>query len=118
MRIKVMVNGSELTGTLGEGAAARDFAALLPLTVELSDFHGRERVADLPRPLDLTGEPPGTTAQPGDIAHYAPWDNLALFYCNQPHADGLVLLGRLDNPAASLLTELPASATAVVELAY
>src|SRR3954447_15719610 len=79
MRIKLTVNGAELTGTLGEGAAARDFAALLPLTVELADFHGRERVADLPRPLDLAGEPAGTTAQPGDIAHYAPWDNMALF---------------------------------------
>jgi hypothetical protein len=117
MRIRLTVNGSELTGTLGEGAAARDFAALLPLTVELSDFHGRERVADLPRPLDLAGEPAGTTAQPGDIAHYAPWSNLALFYGHQPHADGLVLLGRLDDPAARVLTEPPASTTAVVELA-
>jgi hypothetical protein len=117
MRIKLTLNGSELAGTLGEGAAARDFAALLPLTVELSDFHGRERVADLPRPLNLEGEPAGTSAQPGAIAHYAPWGNVALFYGNQPHAAGLVLLGHLDDPAAHVLADLPASATAVVERA-
>ncbi|WP_256796271.1 cyclophilin-like fold protein [Terrabacter sp. Ter38] len=123
MRIQLTVNGAELTGTLGEGAAARDFAALLPLTVELADFHGRERVADLPRPLDLAGEPASTTAQPGDIAHYATWDNMALFYGNQHHAAGLVRLvrlvrlGRLDDPAARVLADLPESATAIVELA-
>ena len=117
MRIKLTVNGVELTGTLGEGAAGRDFAALLPLTVELSDFHGRERVADLPRRLNLDGEPAGTAAKPGDIAHYAPWNNLALFYGDQPDAAGLVLLGQLDDPAVSVLGGLPARASVVVELA-
>src|SRR3954463_14664882 len=74
MRFKLTVDGTELTGTLDEGPAARDFATLLPLTVELADFNGRERVADLPRPLDLDGEPAGTSAGPGDIADYAPWE--------------------------------------------
>jgi hypothetical protein len=117
MRIKLTINGTELTGTLGEGTAARDFATLLPLTVEVTDFNGRERVADLPRPLDLDGEPAGTSAGPGDLAHYAPWGNLALFYGDQPRAAGLVRLGQLHDPAASVLTELPSTATAVVERA-
>lgn len=116
MRIKLTVNGTELTGTLGKGAAARDFAALLPLTVELADFHGRERITDLPRPLDLTGEPTGAAARPGDLAHYAPWNNMALFYGNQPHATGLVILGHLDAPAVRVLAELPPSSTASVEI--
>ena len=115
MRIKLTMNGTELTGTLGEGRAARDFATLLPLTVELTDFNGRERVADLPRPLGLDGEPAGTSAGPGDVAHYAPWGNLALFYGDQPYAAGLVLLGRLDDPAARVLAKLPSTATAVIE---
>jgi len=117
MRIKLTINGTELTGTLDEGPAARDFATLLPLTVELADFNGRERVADLARRLDIDGEPAGTSASPGDIAHYAPWGNLALFYGDQPHAAGLVRLGRLDDPAASVLAALPSPATVVVELA-
>src|SRR3954447_15640972 len=117
MRIKLTINGTQLTGTLGEGPAARDFATLLPLTVELTDFNGRERVAHLPGPLGLDGEPAGTSAGPGDIAHYAPWGNLALFYGDQPHAAGLVRLRRLDDPAAIVLAELPSTATAVVERA-
>jgi hypothetical protein len=106
MRIKLTINGTELTGTLGEGAAARDFATLLPLTAEVSDFNGRERVTGLPRHLNLDGEPAGAAAKPGDIAHYAPWGNLALFYGDQPHATGLVLLGHLDEPATRVLAEL------------
>ena len=116
MRIKLTVNGTELAGTLGDGAAAHDFAALLPLTLALTDFHGRERVGDLPRQLDLSAEPAGAAARPGDIAHYAPWSNLALFYGEQPHAAGLVRLGHLDDPAANVLAQLPATATVVVEL--
>ena len=117
MRIKITINGTELSGTIGEGPAARDFATLLPLTVELTDFNGRERVAALPRPLGLDGEPARISADPGDVAHYAPWGNLALFYGDQPHAAGLVLLGRLRDPAASVLAELPSTVTAFVELA-
>ena len=85
--------------------------------MELADFHGRERVAHLPRPLDLAGAPTGTTAQPGDVAHYAQWDNMALSYGKQPHAAGLVLLGRLDDPAARVLADLPDAATAILEFA-
>ena len=85
--------------------------------MELADFNDRERIADLPRPLGLDGEPAGASAGPGDVAHYAPWGNLALFYGDQPHAAGLVLLGRLRDPAASVLAELPSTVTAFVELA-
>jgi hypothetical protein len=72
MRIKLTINGTELTGTLGQGPAARDFATLLPMTLELTDFNDRVRVADLLRPLNRNGEPAGTSAGPGDVAHYAP----------------------------------------------
>jgi hypothetical protein len=36
MRIKLTINDTELTGTLGNGPAARDFATLLPLTAAVS----------------------------------------------------------------------------------
>nr|WP_241692069.1 cyclophilin-like fold protein [Streptomyces sp. N1] len=76
---------------------ARDFAKLLPLTLELEDFHDTERVAALPRRLDTSGAPEPVRAGPGDIAYYAPWGNLALFHREgpAPSAD-LLVLGRLD----------------------
>jgi hypothetical protein len=100
MRIKLTINGTQL-----------------PLTVALSDFHATERIAQLSRPLTTDGEPTSTGAVPGDIAFYAPWGNLALFYKDQSPAAGLVLLGRLDEPAADVLAGLPDAANAVIAVA-
>ena len=60
-----------LNGVLNDTAVARDFAGLLPLTPDVSDFHSTEKIADLPRKLDTTTAPAGTAAVPGDLTSYA-----------------------------------------------
>ena len=103
MDIRVTLDGRPIEATLNDSPAARDFAALLPLTLGLEDFHGAERVADLPRKLDTSGAPEPVSAKVGDIAYYAPWGNLALFYQDgpAPSAD-LLILGHLDVSADQL----------------
>ncbi|MFI0990549.1 cyclophilin-like fold protein [Streptomyces exfoliatus] len=103
MDIRVTLNGRPVEATLNDSPPARDFAALLPLTLNLEDFHGIERVADLPRKLDTSGAPEPVAAKVGDIAYYAPWGNLALFYQDgpAPSAD-LLILGHLDVSADQL----------------
>lgn len=83
--------------------AVRDFAELLPLTLDLEDFHSTERVADLPHKLDTSGAPEPAAAKIGDIAYYAPWGNLALFYQDGPAASAdLLILGHLGISADQL----------------
>ncbi|MGO4634962.1 cyclophilin-like fold protein [Streptomyces sp. 2RAF24] len=103
MDIQVTLDGRPVEATLNDSPPARDFAALLPLTLNLEDFHGIERVADLPRKLDTPGAPEPVAAKVGDIAYYAPWGNLALFYQDgpAPSAD-LLVLGHLDVSADQL----------------
>jgi hypothetical protein len=103
MDIRVTLDGRPVDATLNDSPAARDFAELLPLTLDLEDFHGTERVADLPRKLDTSGAPEPAAAKVGDIAYYAPWGNLALFYRDgpAPSAD-LLILGHLDVSAEQL----------------
>ncbi|NUO63685.1 MAG: hypothetical protein HOQ11_02275 [Gemmatimonadaceae bacterium] len=96
MKIRLDVEGMRLTATLDEGAAARDFASLLPLILTLEDYASTEKIAYLPRKLTTTGEPSGTAASAGDVMYYAPWGNLALFYRSAGEAKGLVKLGTLD----------------------
>ena len=62
-----------------DDAATRDFLSMLPLTLEFTDFAGREKVADLPRGLDREGVP-GSDPQDGDVISYIPWSNLAFYY--------------------------------------
>jgi hypothetical protein len=95
--LAILLDDTILDATLVEGAAARDFAALLPLTLTLSDYAETEKVSDLPRKLSTTGAPAGTAAKAGDINYYAPWGNLAIFYQDFRHSDGLVNLGRIES---------------------
>nr|WP_281843827.1 cyclophilin-like fold protein [Sinisalibacter aestuarii] len=55
--IVVIVDGVHLPATLDDTTAGRDFAALLPLELTLSDYHATEKIADLPRRLDTTDAP-------------------------------------------------------------
>lgn len=44
--------------TIGEDSpATRDFLRMLPLTLTLEEFNGREKIADLPRELNYEGSP-------------------------------------------------------------
>ncbi|MGW7695921.1 cyclophilin-like fold protein [Streptomyces asiaticus] len=103
MNIRVTLDGRRVDAALNDSPAARDFARLLPLTLDLEDFHGIERIADLPRKLDTSGAPAPAAAKVGDIAYYAPWGNLALFHQNGPAASAdLLILGHLDVSADQL----------------
>jgi hypothetical protein len=102
MDIQIATGDITLAATLNDSAAARDFAAMLPLRLTLSDFHNTEKIADLPGRLTTTGTPSGTSGKAGDITYYAPWGNLAIFYRDFGHSDGLISLGRIHGPLEAL----------------
>ncbi|HZY29736.1 MAG TPA: cyclophilin-like fold protein [Jiangellaceae bacterium] len=106
MDIRHVIDGIQTRGTLEDTPSALDLADLLPLTLSRSDFHSSERIADLPRALTTSEAPAGTAAQAGDIAYYAPWENLTLFYRDSPYASGLIRLSRLDAQSVQLLAGL------------
>ena len=98
MKIRFTIDGNELaTATLRDNATARDFLALLPVTLTLEDYAATEKISYLPRKLSTDGAPAGSDPAVGDIAYYAPWGNLAIFYNDAGYARGLVLLGRIDS---------------------
>ena len=97
MRLRIEVEDTVLTATLEDTEVARDLAALLPLTLTLTDYAATEKISDLPRRLATAGVPEGATPSAGDITYYAPWGNLALFYRAFSYSPGLVKLGRIDS---------------------
>jgi hypothetical protein len=103
MKIRMTTEGGDvITATLADTAAARDFAALLPLDLLLADYASTEKISDLPRRLDTAGAPPGFAPSAGDIAYYAPWGNLAVFHKDFAYSAGLVRLGKIDAGIALL----------------
>lgn len=105
MNIRVIVGDTVLTATLDDSAVARDFAALLPLDLSLSDYASTEKVADLPRRLETEGAPRSYQPSRGDITYYAPWGNLAIFYRDFRDSAGLVPLGTFDGDLDALLRD-------------
>lgn len=104
IKIEFIAGDEVLTATLDDTPAGRDFASLLPLELTLGDYHGVEKVADLPRKLDTSGAPASYEPKKGDITQYVPWSNIAIF--TKPFSDsrGLLRLGEFDGPI-DVLTE-------------
>ena len=102
MRIRLNVEGRSLTATLHDHATSRDFVSLLPLTLTLQDYEGTEKISDLPKRLSIKGAPKGSDPSVGNLAYYAPWGNLAVFYRDFGYSSGLVLLGKLDSGIEAL----------------
>lgn len=102
MNIRLTINGRVATATLEDTPAARDFAALLPLTLTLNDYASTEKISDLPKRLSQKNAPDGYDPSVGDITYYAPWGNLAIFYRDFSYARGLIKLGTIHDGLEAL----------------
>jgi hypothetical protein len=109
-----MLENRELTATLLDSNTTRDFVSLLPLTVTLEDYASTEKIHYLSRRLTTEGAPAGMDPSVGDIAYYAPWGNLAIFYRDSGYASGLVPLGRIDGGVGGFSG--PGSVRATIEV--
>lgn len=99
------------TANIEDSPAARDFLTQLPMTLTLKDYAGNEKIADLPRPLTREVAPDAITPRVGDLAFYAPWGNLAVFYRDGHHSPGLIRLGRLQGDLVEFGDTVPLTVT-------
>ena len=113
MRIRLTFDGKAVEATLLDNAAARDFLSLLPMSLTLEDYNATEKIGYPPRKLSTNGAPAGVDPSVGDIAYYAPWGNLAIFYKDFGYSRGLVNLGRIDSGVEAL--NVPGSLKVTIE---
>ena len=95
MKMKIEVNGSTFTATLADNAAADalvDWVEEGPVTLELSDYAGFEKVGPLGRSLPASDS--HTTTHAGDIVLYQ-GDQIVLFYGSNSWS--YTRLGRIDD---------------------
>ena len=84
--------------TLSDNAAARAFAAQLPLTLDMSELNGNEKHVNLPKTLPANASRPGTIWN-GDLMLYGV-DTLVVFYVTFQSSYSYTRLGRVDDPSA------------------
>lgn len=111
LKIRLVIDGKAVIATLADNPTVRDFYSMLPLTLVLSDHANTEKVAYLPRKLSKDGAPAGAKPEIGDIAYYAPWGNLAMYYKDFAYSEGLITLGTIDAGLEILKTPGPLKVT-------
>lgn len=107
MQIALHAEGATLLITLDDNETSQDFTRLLPLDITLEDYAGTEKISDLPRKLSTRNAPPGYLPQPGDVAYYAPWGNLALYHKGFDYSPGLIRLGQVQSGLEMLRRQGP-----------
>jgi hypothetical protein len=95
MRIKI--RSSNFTATLDDNPAAAAFKAKLPLTVEMQELNGNEKLYRLPNKLPTNASNPGTIKN-GDLMLYGA-NTVVLFYKSFPTSYSYTRLGRINDSA-------------------
>lgn len=113
MKIDIKVKDQIVTATLIDSKTTRDFISLLPLKLTLEDYASTEKISNLPKKLSTENAPPGSDPSVGDIAYYAPWGNLAIYYRDFEYSNGLVILGKIDGGIEAL--NVPGSVEVTIE---
>ncbi len=97
-RMWMTVGERRFSITLADNEAARAFAALLPLTLDMPDLNGNEKHVKLPKALPASASRPGTIRN-GDLMLWGA-DTLVVFYLTFDSPYSYTRLGRIDDPAA------------------
>lgn len=95
-RMWMTVGERRFAFTLADIEAARAFAAMLPLTINMPDLNSNEKHAQLPRALPANERRPGLIRN-GDLMLYGS-QTLVVFYQTFPSAYSYTRLGRVDAP--------------------
>ena len=83
--------------TPADTEAAREFAAMLPLSIDMPDLNSNEKHAELPKVLPTSAIRPGTIRN-GDLMLYGS-RTLVVFYKTFDSSYSYTRLGRVDDPA-------------------
>jgi hypothetical protein len=97
-RIWMTVGERRFAVTLADNAAARAFAALLPLTLDMPDLNANEKHVRLPKALPANASVPGTLRN-GDLMLYGT-NTLVLFYLTFDSPYSYTRIGKVDEPDA------------------
>jgi len=101
-KLRITVGEQILTAKLFDNATSRDFVAQLPLTVDMDDFAGAEKIFYPPEKLSTNERNAVNDPAIGDINVYAPWGNIAIFYKNYSASRDLIRIGKIEEGMEAL----------------
>jgi hypothetical protein len=100
VRVVLRFGDEVATATLTDTPAARSFAAMLPLDLDLRDPMGQAKSGPLPRLVDVGGAEPVVDPRMGELYYWAPSNTFAILYDDLDQSvppPGLIRLGVVDS---------------------
>ena len=94
--VNIIVGDTILSATVWDNSATRSLLDQLPLTLQFSDYRGREMIAAPSEPLSMDGMPEADAPLAGELSYYAPSGSISLAYEDLGRWDGAARLGRVD----------------------
>ena len=85
--------------------AGKLFLNSLPLTLSFENFGSNERIAYLPKRLDMDSYDSHLSVKRGDMTYYVPWGNLAVFRKAYSSPSDLAPIGSMPENAISALEQ-------------
>lgn len=116
LKLKISVNGTELSAVLADSTAANELAEKLkagPVTITLNEYGGFEKVGKLPWSLTKSDE--STVTEAGDIMLYQ-GDQMTIFY--NSNSWSYTKLGHIENITGEELEKLFGEGNITVTLSY
>lgn len=92
MQVKIQIGDKTFTAKLEDNDTAKEFAQMLPVSIEMRDYGGFEKVGSLGK--TLTSNDSQTTTSAGDIVLYNS-DQIVIFYGSNSWS--YTKLGHIDN---------------------
>ncbi|MGR4871781.1 cyclophilin-like fold protein [Variovorax sp. LARHSF232] len=96
-RMWMIVGKRRFAITVADTDAARAFAAMLPLTLDMEELNGNEKHGELPKALPTDANRPGTIRD-GDLLLWGS-RTVVVFYLTFDSPYSYTRLGRVDDPA-------------------
>ncbi len=99
----ITIGEHRFSATLADTEAAREFASMLPLTLDMDDLHGNEKHAELPKAMPTETYNPGSIRN-GDLMLWGS-STMVVFYKNFNTSYPYTRIGHIED-AADLPQEL------------
>ncbi len=93
MKISVKAADKTIIFQLNNSTASKALYEQLPLEIKVEDYSSNEKIFYPPKKLSTDNTPLAKSAA-GDLAYYAPWGDVVMFYEDFGKASGLYALGQ------------------------
>jgi hypothetical protein len=100
VKIKITIGEKALAATMADNVTAREFLELLPFSVKLNDYAGREKYGHCDKPLSEYANGRQKTYKIGDIGYWSPNSDFAIFYSHdgtEMPEPGITVIGSIDS---------------------